>query len=105
MKPLGSREGWVIVLGNLNEETTETDLMDYLVDFGNVMALHLNLDRQTGFCKGYALAQFRELKEARAAVEALHGSTYLNKTIQATFAFVEEETPRRRSHSRSKSPQ
>ncbi|KAF6766950.1 RNA recognition motif domain protein [Kalmanozyma brasiliensis GHG001] len=84
-----SVEGWVIVVTNIHEEATEEDVQDKFLDFGLVKRCDLNLDRRTGYVKGYALLEFAERAEAQEAIEACNdGLTLLDQELKADFAFV-----------------
>ncbi len=56
-------------------------------EFGTVTALHLNLDRRTGYTKGYALLEFGTEEEARKCVEEGDGMTLLDRPLQVDWAF------------------
>jgi RNA-binding protein 8A len=86
-----SIEGYVLIGTNIHEEATEEDLDDFFSEFGSVKSMHLNLDRQTGYVKGYILVEYGDLEEAQRAIEEGNGQEVLGREIQLEFAFVEGE--------------
>lgn len=83
-----SVEGWVVFAVGIHEEASEEDVRDLFLDHGRVKDVKLPLDHRTGYVKGYAVVEFREYREARAAIDSLDGRPFMGVPIKVDFSFL-----------------
>ncbi|KAI8355581.1 hypothetical protein BD560DRAFT_407231 [Blakeslea trispora] len=110
LEPVRSIEGWIVIVRGLHEETEEEALAERFMEYGTIKNIHLNLDRRTGYVKGYALIEYEARKEAEAAITEGNDSKFLGETIKVDYAFIkgasqsDDRDRRDRRRDRSASP-
>ena len=83
--PQCSAEGWTLFVTNIADED---EIQDKFCDFGPIMNISMNVDRRTGFCKGYALVLFEKYEDASSAKDALDGADIMGQPIKVDWCFV-----------------
>lgn len=89
--PAKSIEGWIVIITNLHREIRDDFIREVFEKFGEIKNLHLNLDRRTGFCKGYAFLEYENFIDAKKAIDEMDGATLLSQRIHVDWAFVQEK--------------
>ena len=55
----------MIIATNIHEEADEDQLQDSFREYGEIKNMHLNVDRRTGYIKGYVLVEYALREEVR----------------------------------------
>merc|ERR1719473_224771 len=94
--PARSIEGWVVIVTGVHEEAQEDDVFEAFADFGDIKNLHLNLDRRTGFVKGYAFIEYEKKAEAESAIKGMDGQALLDQKLTVNWAFSKAGSKRKK---------
>ena len=76
------------------KEMDEPELHTFFSDFGDVGAVKIITDQDTGLSKGYAFVDFMDEAGARLAIKDLDGATLEDRTLGVRLA---DKQPRRRT--------
>lgn len=75
-----------IYVGNMSYDTTEDGLRTLFEEFGQVDAVRVITDRDTGRPKGFAFVEMGDDNEGKAAMEALEGREIDGRTLKVNEA-------------------
>ena len=81
-------EGWIVIATGIHEEAAEDDVVDKFSEYGPVKSVSMNLDRRTGYAKGYALLEYAERAQAEAAIKGMTGAKMLGRPLRVDWAIV-----------------
>jgi cold-inducible RNA-binding protein len=80
-----------IYVDNLATATTENDLTQLFSRYGNVMKVHIPLDRASRRPRGFGFITMTTPEGARSAIQALNGKAIGTCTLTASAAWSHEE--------------
>lgn len=81
-----------IFVGNLNYETTQTQLQELLGEVGEIKDIYLPADRVSGRPRGFAFVEFSTEDEAKEAIEKFNDHELAGRRLRVNEA---EDRPRR----------
>jgi cold-inducible RNA-binding protein len=75
-----------IFVGNMNFQTTESDLRALFAPFGQVTRVHMAMDRETGRARGFAFVEMPNDEEAAKAIAGLDGKEAGGRNLKVNEA-------------------
>lgn len=69
----GDSDSMTVRISNLSAATTEADLEELCMPFGETRRIYLSRDRDTNESRGFAFVTFREKRHAELTIEKLNG--------------------------------
>src|SRR5207245_8406017 len=75
-----------IFVGNMNFQTTESDLRALFEPFGQVTRVHMAMDRETGRARGFAFVEMANDDEAAKAIAGLDGKEVGGRNLKVNEA-------------------
>lgn len=75
-----------LFVGNMNFQTTESDLRALFEPFGQVTRVHLAMDRETGRARGFAFVEMPNDDEAAKAIAGLDGKEAGGRNLKVNEA-------------------
>lgn len=81
-----------LFVGNLNFQTTESDLRAMFEPFGKIERIHIATDRETGQARGFAFVEMANDEEAKKAMASLDGKEVSGRNVKVNEARPKERT-------------
>ena len=82
-----------LFVGNLDPEVTHEELRLLFEAYGQVVQVHIIVDRDTGRPRGFAFVEMTNDAEAEKAIQALNGSILRDRTLDVNYARPRPERP------------
>ncbi len=79
-----------IFVGNLNFQTSESQLRTAFEQYGEVLSVNMVTDRETGRARGFAFLEMANAEEADRAIAEMNGKSLEGRTLT-----VNEARPKR----------
>lgn len=81
-----------IYVGNLAFAAEEDELTDLFEQYGEVASVKIIIDRESGRSRGFGFVEMDDDDEAQSAIDALHQSEFLGRTLIVNEAKERKKT-------------
>jgi RNA recognition motif-containing protein len=84
-----------IYVGNISFKATENDIRELFSQVGEVESIKIITDAQTGQPKGFGFIEMSSEEDAKRAISALNGKTFMERTLSVAEAIPQQPRERR----------
>ncbi len=84
-----------IYVGNLSYEATEDDIRQAFAEYGEVSAVNIIQDRETGRSRGFGFVEMPDADQAKAAIENVNLAEIAGRRVTVNEARPKSDRPRR----------
>ena len=84
-----------IYVGNLSFDATEEDIRQAFAEYGDVQAVNIIKDRETGRSRGFAFVEMPDGEQAKEAIEKVNLSEIAGRSVSVNEARPKTDRPRR----------
>lgn len=84
-----------IYVGNLSFKATEDDIKELFARSGEVESVKIITDMNTGSPKGFGFVEMATPEDAQKAIEALNGSSFMERTLVVSEARPQQPREKR----------
>jgi RNA recognition motif-containing protein len=84
-----------IYVGNISFKATEDDIRELFSQVGEVESVKIITDAQTGQPKGFGFIEMSSEEDAKRAISALNGKTFMERTLSVAEARPQQPRDRR----------
>lgn len=81
-----------LFIGNLNFTTTEDELLEFLEEYGEIVAVKIIKDKDSGRSKGFGFVEVPSVEQADSILENVNGAELHGKVLKVDYA-KEKEKP------------
>lgn len=75
-----------IYVGNISFNAKEDDIRTLFSAYGEIESVKMITDSQTGRARGFGFVEMSSADAARAAIEALNGKSFMERTLSVSEA-------------------
>jgi RNA recognition motif-containing protein len=75
-----------VYVANISFNATEQDIGDLFSEYGAIESVKMITDKYTGQSRGFAFVEMQSVDDAKKAISALNGSTFMGRKLTVAEA-------------------